>query len=1009
MFNNIISYSVYHSKIIVFIFIILSFFGFKLIEKNNFDAIPDLSDKQVIVEINYPSSSPKTIEEQITYPLTQKLISVPNTKTVRGFSFVNKSYIYIIFEDNVDLYWARSRVLEYLNSAESILPQNATYNLGSDASGVGWIYQYALIDKTNTFDIEELTRIQNWELKQKLESVKGVAEIATVGGFNKEFRITINPFKLISYNITINDVINSIKSNNNEVGGGLLEQGEKEFLIQSNGLITEIEDIKNIVIKYNNETKQGITLSDVGFVVESAKSRRGLAELNGQGEVIGGIVVMRYNENPLNVINNIKNKIKEIKKTLPKEVELVSVYDRSTLINKSIDNLENKIIKEIIIISLVCFILFLSISSSIVIIITMPVSLLISFIFTYFMNINLNIMSLAGLAISIGVVTDSAIVMIDNVYRKCNKFNKKEILNACKEVAPSLFFSLFIITISFMPLFMLTGQESKMFEPLVITKSLIMGISTLLTITLIPALITIFIRKPIKSEKEHFLFKPFIYLYKNIIEFLVKFKFISIIITVLVVGYSAFIIKDMNYEFIPELNEGDLLYMPTTQPSISVSEAQKLLQTTDKLIKQIPEVKTVFGKIGRAETSTDPAPMTMLETTIQLKDKSEWRDGYTIKDIINDLDNNVQIPSLRNAWIQPIKTRIDMLSTGIKSPIALKISGKNINDITNNAILIESKIQNIDNIKSVYAEKLSKGSYLNIYPKRNTLNSNGITINEFQNYIQYLLGNSPIDTLYIDRERYDVSLEIQNKYTSNINTINNTPLYLNGSYYLLNDLAEVKVEDYPTVIKSENSELVSYIYIYLKDNNYEKFKNEADLILEELSLNNTYFEWIGDYNKLENSKEKFSIIIPLILLIILFIVYSLFNSGYIAFVNLLGIFFSLSGAIILLNIYNFNLSISTAVGFIALSGLTIELSILMSLYIKNEEKNKVVNGAVKRLRPKLTTALTIILSLIPIMYSMDTGSEFLINVIAPMYYGIIFSFIYVLFILPVLLSFYFKD
>ena len=1009
MFDNIIKYSINNPKIIILTFFILSFFGFQLIEKNNFDAIPDLSDKQVIVEITYPSSSPKTIEEQITYPLTQKLISVPHSKTVRGFSFVNKSYIYIIFDDKVDLYWARSRVLEHLNGSKDILPSNVDYKLGADASGVGWIYQYALIDKSNENNIEELTRIQNWELKQKLESVKGVAEIATVGGYKKEFNVVINPIKLNMYNITIEDIILAIKTNNSEVGGGLLEQGEKEFLIQSNGLLTNIIDIQNIVIKYNKKTKQSITLKDISMIREGADSRRGISELNGNGEVVGGIVVMRYDANPLEVIENIKEKINQVKKTLSPNIEFIPVYDRSNLINNSIDNLKDKILMEIGIISIVCFILFLSLRSSLIIILTMPISLLTSFIVTYYMNINLNIMSLAGLAISIGVVTDSAIVMIDNVYRKSQNFDKKEILNACKEVAPSLFFSLFIITVSFFPLFLLTGQESKMFEPLVITKTLIMAISTILTITIIPALIVFFIKKPIKSENDHFIFKPIIYLYKHIICFLLKFRFISVLIIGLVIISAIFSIKNMHYQFIPELNEGDLMYMPTTQPSISVSEAQKLLQITNKLIKQIPEVDSVFGKIGRAETSTDPAPMTMIETTIQFKDKSEWRDNYTIKDIISDLDKNIKIPSLSNAWVQPIKTRIDMLSTGVKSPIALKVSGKNLKEITDKSILIESNLRTISNIKSIYSEKLSKGSYLNINPNRSKLNQQGISIKDFQNYINYLLGSNKIDTLYIDRERYDINLQIIKKYEKNIESLKNIPLNINGNYYLLSDLSDVKINDYPTVIKSENSELISYIYIYLKDNNYNYFKIEADKILNNLDLNNIFFEWIGDYKKLEKSKEKFSFIIPLILLFILFIIYNLFKSKYIAFVNLLGIFFSTSGSIILLHYFNFNLSISTIVGLIALSGLTVELSILMSLYIKNEEKNKVINGSIKRLRPKIITALTIILSLIPIMYSSDTGSEFLINVVAPMYYGIIFSFIYSLFILPVLLSFYFKD
>lgn len=1014
MIDRIIEFSVKKPYQILLFFLIFTLFGFYLIDKNKFDAIPDLSDKQVIVEINSQGNSPKTIEEQITYPLTQSLLSIPNTKTVRGFSFINKSYIYIIFEDNVDLYWARSRVLEYLNSAQSDLPNNISYEIGSDASGVGWIYQYALIDKTNTYDISELTSFQNWNIKQKLESVDGVSEIASVGGYKKEYEIILSPNKINSYNIEPNDIEQAIKKNNAEVGGSIIEQGEKEFLIQSDGLLRNINDIENIIIKYNKDTQQNILLKDIAHIRKGSESRRGIAELNGEGEVVGGIVVMRYNANPLETISKIKDKIKEIKKSLPKEIEFITVYDRSNLINNSIDNLKSKITEEIIIVSLICLFLFFSLRSSLAIIISIPISVILSFIFTYFLDLTLNIMSLGGIAISIGVIVDAAIVMVDNVNRRIDeKDNNKElIIKACKEVAPSLFFSLLIISISFLPLFLLTGQESKMFEPLVITKTIIMFLSTIIAITFIPAIISLFVKRPALKEEKHYFFKPIIFSYKKIISFLLKFK--KTTITLLLISTISVIIpfNKMTYEFIPELNEGDLLYMPTTLPSVSPSEAQKILQITDRLIKQVPEVKTVFGKVGKADTSTDPAPLTMFETTIQLKDKSEWREGFTLQDIINELDKKVQIPSLRNAWIQPIKTRIDMLSTGVKSPIAIKVSGDNFDKITKTAKSIEDKLKGISNIKSIFAERLSEGTYLNIDPKRDILNQEGINISDFQQYVKYAIGGQQVDTIYQGRERYGISIRYPRQYRDNIQNIKDLPISINNNYYLMSELADINIENYPTMIKTENSELVSYIYIYLKDNNFNNFINKANKKINEINLNGNFVEWIGDYKKLKQSEETFSLIIPLVIFIILFIVFSLYQSIYLTTINFLSIIFSISGSIWLLNIFGFSFSIATYVGLLALAGLSIELSILMTTYILNEKGNKIeriINGAVKRIRPKFITALTVIFSLLPIMLSDGAGNEFLITIVAPLFYGIIFSFLYSLLFLPLFIYYHLKD
>lgn len=1009
MLNKIIELSIKHSFIVIIFTLILSFLGVKSLFNNKYDAIPDLSDKQVIINVEFNGQSPTTIEQQVTYPLTQNFLGIPETKTVRAVTMTNQAYIYIIFNDNVDLYWARSRVLEHINQNNNI-PSDVNISIGEDASGVGWIYQYALIDKTNTLDNQKLTEIHDFIISPKLKSIQGVANIATVGGYKKTYEINILPEKLLQHNLTIEQIIKSINEQNREVGGSIIQQGEKEFLVQSKSLFKNIDEIKNTFIE---GLDYSLKLSDITIIKESSLTRRGIADLNGDGEVVGGIVIMRYNENPLNTIKQVKQEIKNINKSLPTGVEFITVYDRSKLITNSIDNIIDKITIEIITVFIVCLIFFFSIKNSFAVIFTVPISILLLFITTEHINLTLNIMSLGGIIISIGVIVDAAIVFIDNTQRRIqeNGFTNETIVKSCQEIAPSIFSSLFIILISFTPLFLLTGQESKMFEPLVLTKTIIMIFSTIISITFIPAIIKLFISKKAPDESNHFIIKHIQNGYKNIIQLFLKVKLIplSLFITVTIGGFYS--VSGIKYEFLPELNEGDLLYMPTTLPSISAYEAQELLQVTNKLIKKTPEVKTVFGKIGRAETSTDPAPLTMIETTIQLKDRSEWREGFTLNDIIDELNHNVDIPSLNNSWTQPIKTRLDMLSTGIKSPMGLKITGNDFKSLNDTAKKIESKLKDNPSIQSVFAERINGGTYLNIIPDREKLYQLNIPMSVVNQHIEFLLGGKQIDTVFEKRNRFPIQIRYPLPIRNSIYDIENLPVIYKDNVYLLSDLAEVKIETNPSMIKTENSELVSYVYIYPKNNDFQQTIKTSTEIIDNIDLDGNFYQWIGDYQKLQETESSLKTIIPIILIICFIIIYLLFKSIGISVINLTSIVFSTAGALFFLNFFNQNISISTYVGLIALIGLSIELSILMTTYILNENGTsieKIINGSVKRLRPKIITALTIIISLYPVVFWSGVGNEFLKAISFPLFFGIIFAFFYALFILPILLYFSLK-
>ena len=770
LINNIIKKSIESKFMIVIIMILSVFFGVKELTKTPLDALPDLSDVQVVVKTNYSGQAPKLVEDQITYPLSIAMLSVPKAKTVRGFSFFGDSYVYIIFEDGTDIYWARSRVLEYLNQVSDKLPEGVKTSIGPDASGVGWVYQYALIDKTGKNDLSELKSLQDWFLKIELQSVNGVSEVASVGGMELSYQIVLDPNKVLKYNLNLNNIKNKIKLSNSEVGGSVVEMAESEYMVRSKGYLSKLKDFESIPLGILSETGSPLLLKDIATIRKGSLSRRGGAELNGEGEVVGGIVVMRHGENALKTIENVKKKLEELKRGLPEGVEIVTVYDRSKLIEKSVDNLFFKVFEEILIVGFVCLIFLYHARSALVAVFVLPLSVLISFIVMNYIGLNANIMSLGGIAIAIGAVVDGAIVMVENTHKHLEKFlhkNEREpnveerwniVLKSSEEVGSAIFFSLLIITLSFIPVFALEAQEGRLFTPLALTKTIVMGVSVILSITVIPVLIGFFIKGKIPLEKNNPISRFLIRIYTPALRTTLKYPKIIVAISLLAVASVYYPMKNIGSEFMPELEEGDLLYMPTTVSGISIGKATQLLQQTDRLIKTQKEVKSVFGKVGRANTATDPAPLTMLETTIMLKDKSEWREGYTIEKIIEELDSIVNVPGVTNAWVQPIKTRIDMLSTGIKTPIGLKLSGSNISELQNLGMSVESILKNMPETKSAFAERSSSGRYIDITPLPEMYSRYNINLEDIQDVVRYAIGGKKFDTVISGDERYSINM-----------------------------------------------------------------------------------------------------------------------------------------------------------------------------------------------------------------------------------------------------------
>ncbi len=1031
MIKLIIRWSIENRPLILLMSLILAAWGIRSLGSIPLDAIPDLSDTQVIIKTSYPGQAPQIIEDQVTYPITTTMLTVPGATTVRGYSFFGDSYVYVLFDEDVDPYWARSRVSEYLNEVERTLPGGAKTSLGPDASGVGWVYEYALVDKTGKHDLSELRSIQDWFLKYELESVPGVAEIASLGGMVKQYQIIIDPNVLVRELVTLSSVVNALKKGNQESGASVIELSEAEYMIRVHGYLSSKEDIGNVGPLGVNSVGDAVFLRDIAEIREGPAPRRGVAELDGKGEVVGGIVVMRWQENALDTIRLVEDRIEELKQALPPGVELIETYNRANLIQQSIESLSNKLIEEIIIVILVCILFLMHIRSSLVIAISLPVGILSAFIVMKYQGINANIMSLGGIAIAIGAMLDASIVMIENIHKHLefnnNASNKVEsriqiITDACVEVGPPLFYSLIIITLSFLPVFALEAQEGRMFSPLAYTKTYAMAAAAALSITLVPVLAVYFIRGKIMDEYANPVNRWFSSAYQPYINRALNSPYKVIVIAMVLFLTSVWPWSEIGSEFMPELNEGDLLYMPTTLPGISIGKGRELLQQTDRLILTVPEVKQVFGKIGRAETATDPAPLNMLETTIQLKPKEEWREGMTIKKIKAELDARVNVPGLVNAWLMPIEARIDMLATGVKTPVGIRVTGAELKNVEKIAQQIETLAKSIDGTASVIAERISNGRYIDITIDRFNAGQQLFNVGDLQQIISTAVGGMNITETVEGRERYPVNIRYPYDIRNSISKLRDLPVVTkHGDLLPLSEFADIKYSDGPAMIKSENGRLSVYVYIDINDRDLGAYVNELKSVINtEIVLPTGYsLAWAGEFEYFERVKEKLLYIIPVTLIIIFVLLYLSFKNIMEPLLVMLSVPFALLGGVWLLYFYGINLSVAVAIGFIALAGVAIEFSIVMLIYLNeaikkaepqtNEElKQAVLQGALRRVRPKTMTVAIIIGGLLPILLGEGTGLEVMRPIAIPMVGGMFTAPLVSMFLLPVLFYFYKK-
>jgi Cu(I)/Ag(I) efflux system membrane protein CusA/SilA len=1028
MIERVIHWSITNRFFVLLTTFIIIGFGLFALRNTPVDALPDLSDVQVIIKTNYPGQSPQVVEDQVTYPLTTAMLSVPGAKTVRGFSFFGDSFVYIIFDDKTDLYWARSRVMEYLSQVSPRLPAAAKPQLGPDATGVGWIYLYAIVDRTGKHDLSQLRAIQDWFLKFELQTVSGVSEVASIGGMVKQYQIIVDPDKLRAYGIPLSLIQLAIKQGNQEVGASVIEMAEAEYMVSASGYIQSIQDLALIPLGSNNRGTP-LLLRDVADIRVGPQMRRGIAELNGEGEVTGAVVVMRFGENAQQTIAGVKQKLVTLKDSLPEGVEIVTVYDRSDLITRAVDNLWSKLGEELLIVALVCAVFLFHIRSSIVAVISLPIGILVSFIIMYWQGVNANIMSLGGIAIAIGAMTDGAIVMIENMHKHMEKTpltneNRWQVVaKSASEVGPALFFSLLIITVSFLPVFILEAQEGKMFAPLAYTKTYAMAASAGLAITLVPVLMGYFIRGKIVSEKKNPLNRLLVATYLPVLRIVLNYPKFTVLITLLIAVVGFYPINKLGSEFIPPLDEGDLMYMPTTYAGLSIGKARELLQQTDKLIATVPEVEHVFGKIGRAETATDPAPLTMIETFIKLKPKELWREGMTTEKLREVLNELVQFPGLTNAWVMPIKTRIDMLATGIKTPVGIKVAGGDLAIIQRIGQDIEQILSQLPGTASVYSERVVGGRYIKIDIKRELASRYGLNIADVQQVISTAIGGVNVSESVEGLERYPINLRYPQSYRDSPEQLALLPVVTpSGQRIALADVAEIYIEDGPSGIKSENARINGWTYIDIKDIDVGSYvENAKQLLSKELDLPTGYsLNWAGQYEYMQRAKEKLAYVLPLTLAIIVILLYLSFRS-FVEVAIIIGTLpLALIGGIWLLYIENFNLSVASGVGFIALAGVAAEIGVIMLVYLnqsynkliqthqKNLTKpsleeliNTVMQGAGLRVRPVMMTVATIMIGLLPVLYGSGTGSEVMSRIAAPMVGGMASALLLSLIIVPV--------
>ncbi len=1036
MIERIIEGSVKNRFLIILLTLLIGAAGVYVLFRTPVDAIPDLSDVQVIVHTEYPGQAPQVVEDQVTYPLTTAMLAVPFAKAVRGYSYFGSSFVYIIFEDGTDLYWARSRVLESLNYVGGRLPSGVTPALGPDATGVGWVFKYVL-HSDHLHDLQQLRSIQDWYLRYELMSVPGVAEVASIGGYVKQYQVEVDPNKLLAYNVPLSRVRTALRRSNSDVGGRLIEMGETEFMVRGLGYIQSIEDVENTPVGVD-ENGTPVLIRNIADVHLGPELRRGLIDWNGEGEAVGGIVVMRYGENVLRTIDAVKEKLEELKRGLPEGITIHTTYDRSNLIKRAIDNLKDKLLIESIIVAVVIMMFLLHVRSAFVVILTLPLGILIAFFVMYIQGLNANIMSLSGIAIAIGAMVDASVVMVENAHKhlerqKGEKDHWRIVVNAAKEVGPALFYSLLIITLSFLPVFTLEAQEGRLFKPLAFTKTYVMAASALLSITIVPVLMGYFVRGRILPEKKNPVSRLLIRAYKPVIQIVLRFRWLTIIVALVILGATVYPLGKLSREFMPPLNEGDLLYMPTTDPGISITKVKELLQQTDKIIKSFPEVEHVMGKAGRAGTATDPAPLSMLETIITLKPEHEWREGMTMDHLIGELNDAINFPGLTNTWTMPIKARIDMLSTGIKTPVGIKLMGPDLAVLANLSQEVAAVVQSIPGTQSAYPDKTVGGKFLD-YKINRTVGGKfldykinreesaryGLTVGDVQDVILSAIGGMNVTQTVEGLERYPVNVRYSRELRDNLPALNRvlipTPT---GAQIPLSYVADFNIVNGPPVIKSENARKTSWVHINMQDSDIETYVNRArTAVNEQVTFPEGYsIVWSGQYEYITRAQQRLQLVIPITLLVIFVLLYLNFRNVTESLIVMLSLPFSVVGGIWLLYVLDYHLSVASGVGFIALAGVAAETGVVMLIYLNQAYREKlsqgrmnsvkdlydvVISGAVDRVRPKMITVITIMAGLLPILWGTGTGSEVMKRIVAPMVGGMVSVTILTLIVIPVI-------
>lgn len=1032
MIERVIRASVENRVLVLFGALLLAIAGIVAVLKTPVDALPDLSDVQVIIKTDYSGQAPEIVENEVTYPISTTMLSVPGASTVRGFSLFGTSFVYVLFEDGTDLYWARSRVLESLNSAAGKLPSGVTPELGPDATGVGWIYQYALVDKSGKNDLESLRALQDWFLKYELKTIPGVAEVASVGGAVKEYQIIPDPVKLEQYGVTVGDIKTALSASNQEAGGGSIEMGESEFMVRAQGYLKTLDDFRSIVLK-TNASGTPTVLGDVAQVRLGPEMRRGIAELDGEGEVAGGIILLRTGGNARAVIAAVKTRLEELKSALPEGVEIVPVYDRSSLIDRAIQNLTHKLIEEFIVVALVCAIFLWHVRSALVAVITLPLGLALAFIAMHFQGLNANIMSLGGIAIAVGAMVDAAIVMIENAHKHIEAWEEAHpgadlagaerwqvITEAAVEVGPALFMSLLIITLSFIPIFTLEGQEGRLFGPLAWTKTWSMAASAFLAVVLVPVLMGLWIRGKIPPEDKNPLNRWLVRLYQPLLMGVLRRPKTTLFAALLVLIGGLYPVEKLGGEFLPQIAEGDILYMPSTLPGVSSSEAAAMLQKTDKLIRTVPEVATVFGKAGRADTATDSAPLEMIETTIQLKPESEWRPGMTMEKIIDELDKTVRLPGLANLWVMPIRNRIDMLSTGVKSPIGIKVSGQSLADIDGAAEQIEEAAKTVPGVVSAIAERLTGGRYVEVSVDRLKAARWGLTVAGVQSYVKSAVGGEMAGDVVDGIARYPITIRFPQSWRDSPEALRNLPIISgSGQSLTLGDVAEIRTALGPSMLRTENARPAAWVFVDARDRDMASVVGDLrEAIAKSVSLKpGVSVAFSGQYELMERAKDRLTLMVPMTILIIFVLLYLAFRRFAESLLILGSLPFALTGGIWLLYLLGDRLSVAVGTGFIALAGLAAEFGVVMIVYLRHAVQNDksladpktftvealdraIEHGAALRVRPKTMTVAVVLAGLIPILVGTGAGSEVMSRIAAPMVGGMVTAPLLSLFVIP---------